>query len=83
MFLWARIPEVFQKMGSLEFTKLLMREAHVALSPGMGFGPLGEGYVRFSLIEDEGRTREAARRVGEVLKSDKAPAAASLEEAHV
>lgn len=82
MFLWARIPEQFQPMGSLEFTKLLMREGHVALSPGMGFGPYGEGYVRFSLIEDEARTREATRRIGEVLRS-KSPSGTQLAEVHV
>ena len=67
MFLWARIPEALQDLGSLEFTKLVMREAHVALSPGMGFGPFGEGFVRFSLIEEEARTREATRRIGQLL----------------
>jgi len=81
MFLWARIPESFQSMGSLEFTKMLMREARVALSPGMGFGPYGEGYVRFSLIEDEARTREATRRIGDVLQ--RSPLAAHLAEVHV
>jgi len=67
MFLWARIPDAYQQMGSLEFTKMVMREAHVALSPGMGFGPMGEGFVRFSLIENKERTFEATRRIGELL----------------
>lgn len=67
MFLWARIPEPFRKLGSLEFTKMVMSEARVALSPGMGFGPMGEGFVRFSLIEGEKRTREATRRIGNFL----------------
>jgi alanine-synthesizing transaminase len=70
MFVWAEIPEPFRAMGSLEFTKFLMREARVALSPGIGFGPMGEGFVRFSLIEDLGRTREAADRIGAVLQSE-------------
>ena len=51
MFVWAAIPEPFTAMGSLEFAKMLMREAQVAVSPGIGFGPMGEGFVRFSLIE--------------------------------
>ncbi len=83
MFLWARIPELFQHMGSLEFTKLLMREAHVALSPGMGFGPMGEGFVRFSLIENEERTRAAARRIGEVLKQQNVPDRTASAEVYV
>jgi alanine-synthesizing transaminase len=69
MFLWARIPAAFADMGSLEFAKLLMREAHVAVSPGIGFGPMGEGYVRFSLIEEPERMREAVTRIGRVLES--------------
>ena len=83
MFLWARIPEPFQAMGSLEFTKLLMREAHVALSPGMGFGALGEGFVRFSLIEDEERTRAATRRIGQVLRRAEQFAHPALAESRV
>ena len=67
MFLWAAIPEGFARFDSLDFSKLLMREAKVAVSPGIGFGPMGEGFVRFSLIEDVGRTREAASRIGELL----------------
>jgi alanine-synthesizing transaminase len=70
MFVWAEIPEQFRAMGSLEFTKLLMKEARVALSPGIGFGPMGEGFVRFSLIEDLHRTREATDRIGTVLQSE-------------
>jgi alanine-synthesizing transaminase len=63
MFLWAPIPEPFRAMGSLEFAKLLMQEALVAVSPGIGFGPMGEGYVRFSLIENNHRTRQATRNI--------------------
>src|SRR4051794_24647872 len=70
MFVWAEIPEQFRAMGSLEFTKFLMKEARVAFSPGIGFGPMGEGFVRFSLIEDLSRTREAADRIGAVLQSE-------------
>jgi alanine-synthesizing transaminase len=82
MFLWARIPEPCGKLGSLEFTRLIMQKAHVALSPGMGFGPMGEGFVRFSLIEDEHRTREASRRIGEVLTRE-AMQSSALAEVHV
>ncbi len=59
MFVWARIPEEFRKMGSVEFAKLLLQEAHVAVSPGLGFGSYGDEYVRFALIENEHRTRQA------------------------
>jgi alanine-synthesizing transaminase len=83
MFLWARIPQAFQHLGSLEFVKLLVQEAHIALSPGIGFGPMGEGYVRFSLIENEQRTREAAHRIGEVLSNPNLPERISLAEVHV
>jgi alanine-synthesizing transaminase len=68
MFLWAPLPERFKEMGSLEFAKLLMEKALVAVSPGIGFGPLGEGHVRFSFIENEHRTRQAARNIGQLLR---------------
>ena len=55
MFVWAPIPEPYREMGSVEFASMLVREAQVALSPGVGFGPGGEGYVRFALIENEQR----------------------------
>lgn len=61
MFVWARIPEQFRKMGSLDFSKFLLREAKVAVSPGVGFGEYGDEYVRFALIENEHRTRQAAK----------------------
>ncbi len=70
MFLWTVIPEQYRSMGSLEFAKFLMSEARVAVSPGIGFGPMGEGHVRFSLIEDHARTREAAARIGYVLQGE-------------
>jgi alanine-synthesizing transaminase len=63
MFVWAPIPAPFREIGSLEFAKLLMREARVAVSPGIGFGPLGEGFVRFSLIENNHRIRQATRAI--------------------
>ena len=59
MFVWAPIPEAFRAMGSLEFSKLLIQEAKVAVSPGIGFGEYGEGYVRFALVENEQRIRQA------------------------
>jgi alanine-synthesizing transaminase len=75
MFTWARMPEAFEKIGSLEFAKLLMQETHLAVSPGIGFGPMGEGFVRFSLIEEDDRVRRAMARVGEFLKKHGAAAA--------
>jgi alanine-synthesizing transaminase len=61
MFVWAPIPEPYREMGSLEFSKLLVREAEVAVSPGVGFGPGGDGHVRFALIENEQRIGQAVR----------------------
>jgi len=61
MFVWAPIPEEFRAMGSLEFAKLCVQEAKVAVSPGVGFGEYGEGYVRFALVENELRIRQALR----------------------
>jgi len=68
MFVWAPLPERFRADGSLEFAKLLMKEALVAVSPGIGFGPLGEGYVRFALVENEHRIKQATRSIGKFLK---------------
>jgi alanine-synthesizing transaminase len=68
MFAWAPIPERFREMGSVEFARLLLREAGVVVSPGVGFGEEGEGYVRFALIEPEARLREAGERIGAVLR---------------
>jgi alanine-synthesizing transaminase len=70
MFVWAKIPEFYQEMGSLEFTKKLLKEAKVAVSPGIGFGDYGDNYVRFGLIENEHRTRQAIRGIREMLKKD-------------
>ncbi|MCL5878210.1 MAG: alanine transaminase [Deltaproteobacteria bacterium] len=67
MFVWAGMPEQFKKLGSLEFTKLLLSEGKVAVSPGIGFGDYGEGYLRFSLIENEERTQQAIRGIKKVL----------------
>ena len=68
MFVWAPIPESFRKLGSLEFSKLLIEEAKVAVSPGIGFGEYGEGYVRFALVENEQRIRQALRGLKQVQR---------------
>jgi alanine-synthesizing transaminase len=83
MFVWAQIPEMFSSMGSLEFAKLLMKKARVAVSPGIGFGPMGEGFVRFSLIEDEARTRQATDQIAEFLASPGIPHEPEPVPAHV
>jgi len=67
MFVWAPIPEKFREMGSLEFSKLLLKEAKVAVSPGIGFGDYGDEYVRFGLIENEHRTRQAVRGIRDMF----------------
>lgn len=68
MFVWAKIPECAQHLGSLEFSKRLLKEAHVAVAPGIGFGEYGENYVRIALIENDNRIRQAARNIKEFLK---------------
>ena len=67
MFVWAEIPEPCKKMGSVEFSKFLLQEAKVAVSPGIGFGEYGDPYVRFALIENEHRTRQAVRTIRRAL----------------
>jgi alanine-synthesizing transaminase len=67
MFAWAPIPEAFREIGSVEFAKLLIDKADVAVSPGLGFGEYGEGYVRIALVENEQRLRQAARGVKKML----------------
>ena len=68
MFAWARIPEQYSALGSIEFSKKLLAEAKVAVSPGVGFGEHGDGHVRFSLIENEERTRQALRGIKQMFK---------------
>jgi alanine-synthesizing transaminase len=68
MFQWAAIPEKYRAIGSLEFAKLVLDKAQVAVSPGIGFGPLGEGHVRFALVENDQRIRQATRAIGQFLK---------------
>ncbi|MGZ8246180.1 aminotransferase class I/II-fold pyridoxal phosphate-dependent enzyme, partial [Methylomagnum sp.] len=70
MFLWAPIPEQYRHMGSLEFAKKLLLEAQVAVSPGIGFGEFGDDHVRFSLIENEHRTRQAIRGIKNMFRKD-------------
>ncbi len=67
MFVWAEIPEPFRKMGSIEFSKYLIKEAKVAVSPGIGFGEYGDGHVRFALIENEHRLRQATKGIKQAL----------------
>ena len=69
MFVWAPIPEPYREIGSVEFSKLLLEKALVAVSPGLGFGPLGEGFVRFALIENPHRTRQATASIRRFLKA--------------
>lgn len=68
MFVWSKIPDNFLEMGSVEFSKFLIREAGVAVSPGRGFGEYGDDYVRFALVENEERTRQAIRGIRRVLR---------------
>jgi alanine-synthesizing transaminase len=77
MFAWAPIPEPFAAMGSLAFAEHLARTANVAVSPGAGFGPGGEGYVRFALVENEHRIRQAVRGIRRVLRAGPVDATAA------
>ena len=73
MFVWAPIPEQFRALGSIEFAKKLLHEAKVAVSPGIGFGEYGDTHVRFALIENEHRTRQAIRGIRAMLRGENAP----------
>jgi alanine-synthesizing transaminase len=70
MYIWAEIPEPYKQMGSLEFAKKILADAKVAVSPGIGFGEYGDAYVRFALIENESRTRQAIRGIKEMFRKD-------------
>ena len=70
MFVWARIPEQYRDLGSLEFAKKLIRDANVAVSPGIGFGQYGDDHVRFALIENEHRTRQALRNIKRLFRME-------------
>lgn len=72
MFAWAPIPQAFRHLGSVEFSKLLLREAKVAVSPGLGFGEYGDGFVRIALVENEQRIRQAARNVKKLFNAENA-----------
>ena len=69
MFAWAPVPPKYASLGSVEFSKLLLARAKVAVAPGLGFGEHGEGYVRIALVENEQRIRQAARNIGRFLAS--------------
>ncbi len=70
MYVWAPIPEAYKKMGSLEFSKKLLADAKIAVAPGTGFGHYGDGHVRFAMIENEARTRQAVRGIKEMFRKD-------------
>ena len=70
MFLWAKIPAPYRGLGSLEFSKLLLREAKVVVSPGIGFGEGGDEYVRFALVENEHRIKQAVRGMRQALNRE-------------
>jgi alanine-synthesizing transaminase len=70
MYIWARIPEAYRAMGSLEFSKKLLADARVAVSPGVGFGEFGDDHVRFALIENEARIRQAVRGIKDMFRRD-------------
>jgi alanine-synthesizing transaminase len=69
MFAWVEIPEKFRSLGSVEFAKLLVEKASVAVAPGVGFGEHGDDYVRLALVENEQRIRQAARNIGTFFKT--------------
>lgn len=70
MYIWAPIPPQYGKMGSLEFSKKLLADAKIAVAPGIGFGHYGDGHVRFALIENEARSRQALRGIKDMFKKD-------------
>jgi len=72
MYIWALIPEAYRHLGSLEFAKLLLEKAKVCVSPGVGFGDYGDDYVRFALIENESRIRQAVRGIKAMLRGESA-----------
>jgi alanine-synthesizing transaminase len=67
MFVWSKIPDKYIKMGSVEFAKLLIKKAQVAVSPGLGFGEYGNDYVRFALIENPMRIKQAIRGIRKII----------------
>ena len=67
MFVWAKIPDKYASLGSLEFSKILLKESEVAVSPGIGFGTNGDNHVRFSLIENEQRIKQAVKNIKKII----------------
>ena len=74
MFVWAKIPEPWDRMGSIDFAMKLLDEGGVAVSPGRGFGEEGEGYLRLAIVENVQRLRQAVRQIGRCLKAEPVPA---------
>jgi alanine-synthesizing transaminase len=70
MYIWARIPVAYRALGSLEFARQLLEKARVCVSPGIGFGDQGDDFVRFALIENESRIRQAVRGIKAMFKAD-------------
>jgi alanine-synthesizing transaminase len=70
MYVWARIPDAYASLGSLEFAKHLLAKAKVSVSPGIGFGEYGDAHVRFAMIENEARTRQAIRGIKQMFRED-------------
>jgi alanine-synthesizing transaminase len=70
MYIWAQIPKPYETLGSLEFSKKLLAQAKVSVSPGIGFGEFGDGHVRFAMIENEPRTRQAIRGIKQMFRED-------------
>ena len=70
MYVWAEIPKAYATLGSLEFSKKLLADAKVSVSPGIGFGEFGDGHVRFAMIENEPRTRQAIRGIKQMFRED-------------
>ena len=81
MFIWAPVPQAYRDLGCLEFSKLLLQHSDVAVAPGIGFGPGGEGYVRFALVENKHRIRQAVRNIKQFLAADPQKNIRSLEKA--
>ncbi len=82
MYIWARIPEPYRHLGSLEFSKQLLAKARVSVSPGIGFGDYGDNYVRFALIENESRIRQAVRGIKQMLRTDGLVAPSAISPSH-
>lgn len=70
MFIWAKLPEAYREIGSMEFAKIMLKEAEVAVAPGIGFGEYGDGYVRIGMVENKQRLRQATRNIRQMLKQD-------------